>query len=73
MSDWQVIETAPIGEAVELGWWDSSYDGKLLWKQGPGMVVKHLLSRRKTGHEFGRGYATHWRTLPEPPTKDSEK
>lgn len=70
---WQPIETAPVGEAVELGWWDTGWTAdpsgnlNLRWERGPGVVKKRLFSQRKTGVEFGRGYATHWRPLPEPP------
>ena len=65
---WKPIETAPVGKAVRLGWWEG---GRCLtWRSGAGVVTRKLFSGRKTGREFGRDYATHWKPLPDPPEQE---
>ena len=62
---WQPIETAPLDNPLQLGWWESYPEKK--WVQevesaghsndkGPGMSNAWL-----------HGRATHWQPLPEPP------
>lgn len=64
MSDWQLVETAPHGERVLLGWYQT--DGT--WFAETGMA-SHGWSRPDIGisNMSRHGAATHWRPLPAPP------
>lgn len=71
MSEWQSIETAPVGQVVQLGWYHDNYgytNSGLTWRTevGPAWVYKRILFIRRVVR--GGDYrATHWRPLPEPP------
>ncbi len=64
MGEWQLIETAPHGKRVLLGWRD--------WRDHQWCVDA---APATTGQRFANGYsnlsqhgsATHWMPLPDPP------
>ena len=71
MSEWQPIETAPIGQAVQLGWYDNNFgytESGLTWRTAVGLAwvyKRNLFISRVVRGGYDR--ATHWRPLPEPP------
>lgn len=65
--EWQPIETAPKGRRILVGWWDYGFGNEPRWKQGSGEVKFSLISNKAVLREFGKGHATHWKPLPEPP------
>lgn len=74
MSEWQPIETAPVGVKVRLGWWEdySYYSGEendLRWKTNDGIAreMEGFWLFRKPVLTYEGKRATHWQYWPEPP------
>lgn len=76
MSEWQPIETAPVGVRVRLGWWEdhaewTAMGDPMKWKSRDGVawvqVGRWLFKRVVRGDYADR--ATHWMPLPAPPAR----
>ena len=65
-SEWQPIETAPHGETVLLGWWNSDGLGGSDWICE--VACASFGWRRGSISNMSRhGKATNWQPLPTPP------
>lgn len=68
MSDWQPIETAPVGKRVMLGRWYMGWEGKPVWQEEIDVAYERgFFGFGKTATYDGRKY-THWKWPPPPPT-----
>ena len=63
---WEPIETAPRGEEVLLGWWESDGLGGGRWTAEVA-CASHGWRRGSISNMSKHGRATHWMPLPPPP------
>ena len=67
MSDWQLIETAPLNEDVILGWWESNDGRTYEWRIATAWAGASNTKPPGMLNGWRHGRATHWMPLPEPP------
>ena len=78
MSEWQPIETAPVGVHVLLGRYRERYidaDPPLTWVKEVGIAfeTERKWFRTVVVKTYDGKRATHWKPLPAPPTEDKSR
>lgn len=65
MNEWQIAQTAPVGEVVIVANAKTGFVGSGFAEWMDGVPIPRWVVMDQNG--FGRGKVTHWRPFPAPP------